>query len=146
LSVDRVDAMRHKDEWRVGIGSRDGNYRRRIDVRPLSELATLRVYSIKRSASGVSVRSLTVMSPTGAGGDITLTGRTLRRTPARARLCNTAGRGEETGFPGRTKKRLTIESPYKRSLQFQRKAAAFVRWHEPDDARVSVIIEIMTLF
>src|SRR5260221_3548080 len=24
-----------------------------------------------------------------------------------------------------------------RSLQFQRKAAAFVRWHEPDDARVS---------
>jgi len=24
--------------------------------------------------------------------------------PARARLCNTAGRGEETGFPGRTKK------------------------------------------
>ena len=29
------------------------------------------------------------------------------------RLCNTAGRDEETGFPGRTKKRLTIESPYK---------------------------------
>src|SRR5215471_21624325 len=24
-----------------------------------------------------------------------------------------------------------------RSLQFQRKAVAFVRWHEPDDARVS---------
>src|SRR5258705_12771382 len=24
-----------------------------------------------------------------------------------------------------------------RSLQFQRKAAAFVRWHKPDDARVS---------
>ncbi len=58
--------------------NRNGNYGRRVDARPVSELATLRVHSIKRSANGVSVRSLTVMNPTGVGGDDTLTGRTLR--------------------------------------------------------------------
>ena len=39
---------------------------------------TLRVQSIKRSARGVKVRPLTVMKPTGAGVDDTLTGTTLR--------------------------------------------------------------------
>jgi hypothetical protein len=44
-----------------------------LTSRPLdrcaAKLATLRAHSINRSASGVSVRSLTVMTPTGAGGE-----------------------------------------------------------------------------
>lgn len=39
--------------------------------------AILRPHSTKRSASGVGVRSFTVTSPTGAGGDNALIGRTL---------------------------------------------------------------------
>jgi hypothetical protein len=39
----------------------------------------LRLHSTKRSASGVSVRSLTVINPTGTGGDKILTGRALMR-------------------------------------------------------------------
>lgn len=38
------------------------------DARPISKRATFRVHSIKRSASGVRVRSLTIINPTGAGG------------------------------------------------------------------------------
>src|SRR5262245_17126260 len=43
-------------------------YDRRADARWAFGPAALRAQPMKRSASGVSVRSLTVMSPTGAGG------------------------------------------------------------------------------
>jgi len=69
----------------------NGRYGRRIDARPVFELATLRVHAINRSASGVSVRSLTVMNPTGAGGDDTLTGRILRCIPLPPKRMTEAG-------------------------------------------------------
>jgi hypothetical protein len=50
-------------------------------VLSVPDWAILRARSIKRSASGVSVRSLTVTNPTGAGGDEVLTDRTWSRIP-----------------------------------------------------------------
>jgi hypothetical protein len=47
--------------------ARNGHYHRRVDARPV-EFATLRAHSIKRSANGVSDRSLTLMNPTGRAG------------------------------------------------------------------------------
>lgn len=64
---------------RIRLGPGSGHYGRRVDARPESDLAILRAQSMKRSASGVSVRSLTVMNPTGAGGGEILTGRALMR-------------------------------------------------------------------
>src|SRR5258705_13519266 len=71
--------------------AKNGPYDRRVAARSAPELATLRAQSIKRSASGVSVRSLTVMNPTGAGGDNALTGRTLRRIPLPPKRMTEAG-------------------------------------------------------
>lgn len=43
----------------------------------LTDFAILRAQSIKRSANGVSVRSLRVINPTAVGGDKTSIGKTL---------------------------------------------------------------------
>src|SRR5258705_9225045 len=73
--------------------AKNGPYDRRVAARSAPELATLRAQSIKRSASGVSVRSLTVMNPTGAGGECVLTGNTLMRIASPPKRITEAGVG-----------------------------------------------------